>query len=138
MQRSRRRIVEATAVATLVSAAPSTAWSFASSGDLRAVISDGLRATRAAGVLIPPGGTSLRRGVIAHVVVSVLVGQLLARIVPDRHPVIWGAVAGLVIGIFNLGVIGRRYPALRELPLGPQLADNMAFGALFGAVVDRP
>jgi len=138
MQRSRRRIVEATAVASVVSAVPSSAHSLVASGDLRSVLDDGLRATRAAGVLIPPGGPSLGRGVIAHFVVSVLVGELLARVVPDRHSVMWGAVAGLVIGIFNLGVVGRHYPAIRELPLGPQLADNMAFGALFAAVVDRP
>ena len=138
MQRSRRRIVEATAIAGLVSGAPSAAHAFNASGDLRAVVDYGMRATRAAGTLVPPGKPGLTRGVLAHIVVSFLVGELLARVLPNRHAVIWGTVAGLFVGAFNLGVVGRRFPAIRELPLGPQLADNMAFGALFAAVVDRP
>ena len=138
MQRGRRRIVEATAVASMISAVPSSVHSLVANGDLRSVFDDGMRATRAAGVLIPPGGPSLRRGVIAHFVVSLLVGEFLARVLPNRHTVIWGAVTGLLIGIFNLGVVGRHFSAIRQLPLGPQLADNMAFGALFAAVVDRP
>jgi hypothetical protein len=97
-----------------------------------------MSATRAVGTLVPPGRPGLVRGAVAHFVVSVLVGELLGRILPDRHSVGWGALAGLAIGVVNVGVVGRHFSAIRELPLGPQLADNMAFGALFAAVVDRP
>jgi len=36
-----------------------------------------------------------------------------------------------------VAVIGRRFAAIRALPLIPQLADNLAFGVLFALVVDR-
>jgi hypothetical protein len=41
-----------------------------------------------------------------------------------------GAVAGLAIAALDLGVLGRRLPRLRALPLGPQVADHAAFGAI--------
>ena len=44
-----------------------------------------------------------------------------------------GAVAGLVIAAFDLGVVGRRYPAIKALPAIPQCGDHMAFGALVAA-----
>jgi hypothetical protein len=106
-------------------------------GDLRDVVGYGIRATRAVGTLVPPGRPGLVRGAIVHFVVSALVGELLGRLLPDRHSVLWGALAGLVIGVVNVGVIGRHFSAIRQLSFAPQVADNMAFGALFAAVVDR-
>jgi hypothetical protein len=136
--RSRRRILEATAVAGILGGAPSAVHALVTGGGVRSVAGYGLGATRAIGTLVPPGTPGLARGVTAHFVVSLLVGELLARVLPDRHPVRWGAGVGLGIGLFNVGVVGRRFPAIRALPLGPQLADNVAFGALFAAVVGRP
>jgi hypothetical protein len=136
--RSRRRILEAIAVAAIFGGAPSAVHALVTGGGVRSVADYGIGATRAIGTLMPPGKPGLVRGVIAHFVVSVLVGEVLARVLPDRHPVCWGAGAGLGIGLFNVGVVGRRFPAIRALPLGPQLADNVAFGALFAAVVERP
>lgn len=69
--------------------------------------------------------------------ISAVCGELLARVLPKERSVGWGAVAGLLIGVVNVGVIGRRFPAIRALPLGPQLADNVAFGVVFALVVDR-
>jgi hypothetical protein len=40
--------------------------------------------------------------------------------------------------VINVGVIGRAFPAIRELPLMPQLADNVMFGMVFALVLDRP
>jgi hypothetical protein len=138
VERSRRRIVEATALAGILSGAPSATHALVAGGDLRSLVDYGMRATRAAGTLVPPGRPGLLKGVLAHFFVSFLVGEVLARVLPQRHSAIWGAVAGLLVGLFNLGVIGRRFPEIRALPLGPQLADNMAFGVLFAVVVDRP
>jgi hypothetical protein len=42
------------------------------------------------------------------------------------------------MGLIGAGVVGRRFPAIRELPFGPQLADNVAFGIIFAVVADRP
>jgi hypothetical protein len=42
------------------------------------------------------------------------------------------------MGLVGVGVIGRRFPAIRDLPFGLQLADNVAFGVIFAFVADRP
>ena len=94
-------------------------------------------ATSAVGTLVPPGRPGFKRGAIVHLGISAACGELLARGLPQRHSVAWGAAAGLAIGVINLGVIGRRFPAIRALPIVPGLADNVAFGALFAIVADR-
>jgi hypothetical protein len=129
--------MQATAVAAALSGAPSTLEAFRRRQDFRSVMSYVWDATCAVGTLVPPGRPGFSRGALLHVAISVLCGEGLARTVPDSHPVIWGAGAGLAIGVINVGVIGRRFPAIAELPLAPQLADNVAFGALFAFVVAR-
>ena len=94
-------------------------------------------ATRAIGTLLPPGRPSFVRGAVIHVGISVLCGEALAHTLPERRSTVWGGAAGLVLGIVNVGLIGRRFPAIAALPLVPQLADNVAFGAIFAFVVDR-
>jgi hypothetical protein len=74
---------------------------------------------------------------VAHLAISAGCGELLARTLPQRRSVIWGAGGGLVIGVVNLVVIGRRFPRIRALPLSPQLADNVAFGVVFALIADR-
>ena len=93
-------------------------------------------ATRAIGTLVPPGRPGFIRGGIVHLGISVVVGDALARALPERNSVGWGAAAGFAIGVVNVGVIGRRFPAIRALPLVPQLADNTAFGIVFALVAD--
>jgi hypothetical protein len=46
-------------------------------------------------------------------------------------------VRGFLIGVINVGVIGRSFPAISRLPLVPQLADNVMFGTVFALVLDR-
>jgi hypothetical protein len=101
-------------------------------------LSSGVEATRAIGVLVPPGGPSVWRGALAHVVISLTVGEALGAALPARRSVAWGGLAGLAVGWVNLALIARRwFPELAALPLGPQLADNAAFGAVFAVVADR-
>jgi hypothetical protein len=97
-----------------------------------------MEATRAIATLVPGGRPGLVRGAVMHGVISVTVAEALAAALPRERSVRWGAVAGFGVGVLNLGVIARRrYPALAALPLGAQLADNVAFGAVFAAVADR-
>ena len=135
--RDRRRIMRATAVAAALSGAPSTLDAFRRQRDLRSVMTYVWDTTCSVGTLVPLGQPDFMRGALLHVGISVLCGEGLARTVPETNSVIWGAGAGLVIGVINVGVIGRRFPAIAALPLVPQLADNVAFGALFAFVVDR-
>jgi hypothetical protein len=42
------------------------------------------------------------------------------------------------MGLVGAGVVGRRSAAIRALPFGLQLGDNIAFGISFALVADRP
>jgi hypothetical protein len=135
--RDRRRINQATAVAAVLSGAPSTLDAFRRHRDLPSVVGYVRDATCAVGTLVPPGRPGLLRGSLVHLGISVLCGEALARVLPQTHSVGWGAAAGLTIGVINVGIIGRQFPSIKAFPLAPQLADNLAFGVVFALVVDR-
>jgi hypothetical protein len=118
----------ATAAAGLLSGAPSTAHALLTGADP-------LAATRAAGTMLPGHRPGILRGALAHAAVSTLWGTVLALALPRRHTVAWGAAAGLLIAALDLGVVARRFPAIRALPTAPQVADHVAFGAIVGVVL---
>jgi uncharacterized protein YndB with AHSA1/START domain len=116
-------VVRAALVAGVLSGLPSTVharWQGASV----------LAAARAAGAVV--GRPGLPGGVVAHVVLSLGWSAVLAGALPRRRTAFWGAAAGLGIAAVDLGLVGRRLPAIRHLPLGAQVADHVAFGALVG------
>jgi hypothetical protein len=123
-----RNVLKATVAAWALSGAPSTLLAMARRDDL-------LWPSIAAGTLVPgrrdrPG---LAAGLAAHTVVSALWAPFVAKAVQGRrHPVLVGAAVGLAIAAVDLGVIGRRYPAIAALPQAPQWADHAAFGAVVG------
>lgn len=118
-------------VAAAVSGTPSTAYALATGRDP-------LEATKAAGALIvgddAPGWAQLAAAVPVHAAISLFWAATLERALPRRHRIAWGAAGGLAIAAVDLGVIGRRSPAMRRLPLVPQLADHALFGAIVGAL----
>lgn len=121
------------ALAWAVSGLPSTLHA-AAGRDLLAPV-------RAAGTLLVPARSStpalLVAGALAHTGLSLGWAALLSFTLPDRLTVPAGAGAGLAIAALDLGVVGRRYPAVAGLPLLPQVADHVAFGTVVGLVVDR-
>ena len=121
-------------VAAAVSGAPSTLWAIAA-GD------DPLEATLATGAMVLQNERSRARLVAAavpvHVALSLGWGIVLARVLPTRRTGSAGAVAGLAIAALDLRVVGRRFPRVRALPLLPQLADHVAYGATVGLVLQR-
>jgi len=124
-------IVRAGAVAAVVSGIPSTLHALLTGRDL-------LAATRAAGTLLPgrrdrPG---VAAGLVAHIVVSA--GWTCVLAATGRRGVCRGAAAGLAIAVLDLGIAHRAYPAVRALPRGPQVLDHLVFGAVTGALLDRP
>ncbi|HWF50907.1 MAG TPA: hypothetical protein VG294_09735 [Solirubrobacteraceae bacterium] len=123
--------------AAIFSGAPSTLHALLSQGSVPAAGAYVVDATRAIGTLVPPGRPGLVRGAVLHVAISAVCAEALARALPRRRSAAWGAGAGLAIGVVNVGMIGRRFPAIRELPLLPQLADHVMFGVLFAVVADR-
>lgn len=119
-------------VAAVVSGAPSTVYAMASGGDP-------VEATAAAGSLLLRNEKRrpwlIAAAVPAHLAVSVGWGVVLAAVLPRRHTAAWGALAGLAIAALDLGVVGRRFPMIAALPVGPQLADHVLYGATVGAVL---
>ncbi|HZQ26078.1 MAG TPA: hypothetical protein VFA94_00135 [Acidimicrobiales bacterium] len=94
--------------------------------------------TRAAGTLL--GRQSVVRGAVAHGLISAwwtwAVWRLVAR-VPRVPASVAGPVAGLAIAGVDLGIVGRRYPAIRALPVWPQLADHVVFGTIVAVSARR-
>jgi hypothetical protein len=129
--------MEATVLAAALSGGPSTLAAFVKGRSLRSAAVYVYDATRAVGTLVPPGRPGFGRGVVVHLAISMLCGEALARTLPRDHCAEWGAAAGLAIGVVNVGVIGRSFPAIRGLPLVPQLADNMMFGTVFAVMLER-
>ncbi len=121
-------------VAAVVSGAPST---------LHALVvgSSPLEATLAAGTLVLPRERRplplLLAAVPAHTAISLGWGVVLAHALPPRRTVGAGAFAGLAIAALDLGAAGRRFARVRALPVGPQVADHLLYGAVVGAIVAR-
>lgn len=119
------RVLRAAAWAAALSGIPSTAHALA-------IGRDPLEAAYAAGTILLPGETSparlLAAGVTTHLAVSL--GWTVALDRAGVRSAGRGALAGLAIGAFDLGLVGRRMPRIRALPLLPQLADHAAFGAI--------
>jgi hypothetical protein len=124
--------IVAGSVAAVVSGAPSTAWALASGGDP-------LEATRAAGTILLPEerrpGRLLLAAVPVHLTLSIGWAIALAAVVPRERTIELCTLAGLAIAALDLGVIGRRLPAIRALAQPPQVADHLAYGATVGAVL---
>jgi hypothetical protein len=137
MTRDRRRVIEATLLAATLSGLPSTFYALVKSRSPRAAAVYVYEATRAVGTLVPPGRPGFRRGAAVHLAISMLCGETLARTLPRAYCIRWGAAAGFVIGVINVGAIGRAFPAIARLPLMPQLADNVMFGTVFALLLDR-
>jgi hypothetical protein len=117
--------VRAGLVAAAVSGVPSTAYNVA-------VGRDPLEATKAAGTLVlsdtAPTWALVAAAAPVHLALSLGWAAALERALPHRRRLFWGAVGGLAIAAIDLGLVGRRYPAIRALPLAPQLADHALFG----------
>jgi hypothetical protein len=126
--------IAAGGIAAVFSGIPSTVIAVAR-GD------DPLGATAAAGsILVSHDSKKLLRlaaAVPVHVALSLGWGVVLAALLPRRATIAWGAAAGLCIAALDLGVIGRRFPRINSLPLGPQVADHVAFGIVVGAVLRK-
>ena len=120
--------------AAVLSGAPSTSEAL-----LRG--EDPLEATAAAGSILLP--TESRRGRLlvaalpVHLALSLGWACGITLVAPRGREIPFGAAAGLAIAGLDLGVIGRRFPRIRALRPGPQVADHVAFGLVVGWVLAR-
>ena len=127
-----RDALAAGAWAAVLSGVPSTLHALATGRDP-------LEATKAAGSILLPGERRtlplVAAAVPVHLALSLGWALVLARL-GVRGP-LRGAAAGLAIAALDLGVAGRAVPRVRALPLGPQLLDHAAFGAIVGVRLAR-
>ncbi len=119
-------------VAAAVSGAPSTLVTLAKGEDVL------IGAKGAGAIVLPedaPTPALLAAAVPVHLALSVGWAFVLDRILPRGAELAGGLAGGLAIAALDLGVIGRRIPAVRKLPQGRQWADHVAYGLTVGAVL---
>lgn len=124
--------LKAGAPAALLSGIPSTVHALVTEGDP-------LAPTMAAGSILLPRerrrARLLAAAVPAHLGLSAAWAIVMGRLLPRRHGVIEGTIAGLAIAAIDLGLIGRRFPRIRELDPLPQIADHIAYGVIVATVL---
>jgi hypothetical protein len=120
--------------AAVLSGLPSTVWALVAGRDP-------LEATLAAGSMLLRTETRRTRLVAAavpvHCALSLGWAVVLARVLPRGRELAWGTVAGLGIAATDLGLVGGSFPRVRRLPLLPQVADHVVYGATVGYVLAR-
>jgi hypothetical protein len=93
-----------------------------------------LDGARAAGAIVLRGERRtlplLAAAVPVHLGLSLGWAAVLSAALPLRRPVLEGLAAGTAIAALDLGVIGRRIPAIRALPQPRQWADHAAYGVI--------
>jgi hypothetical protein len=127
-------VLVAAAVAAVLSGAPSTAHALLSG-------TDPLEASLAAGTLLLPrerrASRLLAAAAAVHAALSLGWAFVLAALLPRRRTGVVAAGAGLAIAALDLGVVGRRFPRIRALPLVPQVLDHVAYAVVVGIVLER-
>ncbi len=130
--RSLSDAVIAGSVAAVLSGLPSTLHALRTGGDP-------LEASLAAGTLLLPAeqrvGRLLPAASLVHAGMSLGWALVLAATLPARRTTLAGGLAGAAIAALDLGLVGRRLPLIRRLPVLPQLADHVAYGAVVGSVL---
>jgi drug/metabolite transporter superfamily protein YnfA len=126
------RVLEAGLWAAALSGAPSTLHALATGRDP-------LEATLAAGSLLLPQETRRSRLVAAAGPVHLGISLVWALVLERAHVrgATRGALAGAGIAAIGLGTGRALSPRFRSLPLLPQIADHVVYGAIAGAVLDR-
>ena len=124
---------EALLVGATLSGVPSTAYAVLTGGDP-------LEATRAAGLMLVEAGAPwpwlYGSAAVAHGVISVFWTAVLAFTLPKQRTYLAATAWALGIAALDLGLVGQRFPSIRALAVGPQLADHLAFTLLVASVLD--
>jgi hypothetical protein len=119
------------AVATLLSGIPSTLYSWATGRDV-------LEATRAAGTMLLSEKSSsfalFLAAAVVHCSISLFWSIIFISILPDKRVILCSVTGAIVIGVFDLRIIGPLFPEIIRLPFWPQMADHVFWGASLGTV----
>jgi len=125
-----REILKAGAVGAALSGVPSTLVTLARRESL-------LDGARAAGAIVLPSEerTAVLLAAAAPVHLALSFGWAFVLDALGCRGPASGAVAGLGIAALDLGVVGRRIPAIRALDQPPQWLDHLAYGLAVGLVL---
>lgn len=129
--RRTRDVVVAGAVGSLVGGVPSTVHALLTGGSVaEATLAAGtviFRNERRPAVLVPAAAA-------LHLALSLGWAAAVATVLPQRRMGVISVLAascviGAGIAVVDLGIVGRRYPRVRALPVFPQVADHIAYAA---------
>jgi hypothetical protein len=125
-------ILEAGLAAAVLSGVPSTAHALVTRGDP-------LEGALAAGSILLPRSQRplplLASATLVHLALSIGWAAVLDVLLPRGRELRWSWAAGLGIAALDLGVIGRRFPRIRALQTGPQVADHLAYAVTVAVVL---
>lgn len=124
--RTKRQLLYAWALATLLSGIPSTLHALATGGDV-------MEATRAAGAMLGRPDSILAAAVV-HMAVSAFWSVVLWLALPRRQTMLWTLLASAAIALLDLRIIAPVFfPEVAALAFWPQFADHLAWGAAYAA-----
>lgn len=121
-------LAERFTIASLVSGAPSTLHSILRDEDPLE--------SRAIGSIVVRSddhGRLLLVAIPIHIAVSIGWAIIFSYLLPVRRRVLSGMAFGSGVAYINLRLVGRAFPRIYALPLAPQIADHIAFGAVVAA-----
>ena len=125
-----QRTMRAGFLAAVFGGVPSTVYALAR-GD------DPFESTRAIGSMVTSStddSTLLLAAVPIHLGISLGWAAVIAGVLPARRRLLLGALIGVGIAMLDLGILGRSFPRIRALALGPQVADHVAFAMIVAAL----
>ena len=133
--RTRRELLRAWVLATLLSGIPSTLHALATGGDPT-------EATRAAGAMLLPSETDFRKllaaAAVVHPLVSLFWAVVLWLALPRRHTLFWALAASMAIALLDLRLIAPAFfPEVAALAFWPQFADHLMWGACAGLALQH-
>jgi hypothetical protein len=124
--RTKRQLLYAWALATLLSGIPSTVYALLTGGDV-------LEATRAAGAMVDRPD-SIAAAALVHASVSLFWAVILWLVLPHRRTMLWALLASAAIAVLDLAMIAPVYfPEVAALAFWPQFADHLMWGASYAA-----
>jgi len=136
--RTKRELLYAWLLATLLSGIPSTVYALLTGGDP-------LEATQAAAAMLLRSESSLIKLLLAatlvHAAVSLFWSVVLWLALPDRRTILWALLASAAIALVDLRVIAPAFfPEVAALAFWPQFADHLMWGACYsvGLSLGRP
>lgn len=123
--RTKRDLLYAWLLATVLSGIPSTVWALLAGGDP-------MESTRAVGAMIGRPG-SIATAALIHASVSLFWSLLLWLVLPYRHTLLWALLASAAIAVLDLRLIAPVFfPDVAALEFWPQFADHLMWGGCVG------